>query len=363
MRMGRKGRGLRRLLRVFALLCLASTAEGASRCAERSAMAGTFLQPTEALVARDDAAWDALFGEIAALGMKDVYLQWSAADGVYEEGVIRWPRSPAALAKRVLDVAAKHGLRAWIGLSYTDAWWQRIERSRSLESVTVYLRRRLFVNEAAARDVAPVAVAHQAFAGWYVTEEIDDKNWLEPARRAAIAEYAGALARSLRALAPERPIAISGFATGFASPGTLASLWTSILEKGPIDVVLLQDGIGAGHLDEPELAMVLPSLRNAVTAAGRQLGMVVELFAVNEPAVNATAVKSEATENETAEPKWSARPATLARIERQIALARRFATGPLVAFSVPDYMSPFAGGNAARLYSEYRARVLRCPSR
>ena len=75
-------------------------------------MAGTFLQPTDAIVARDDSTWDALFHDIAALGMSDVYLQWSAANGTYENGVIHWPQSPADLAKRVLDAAAKHGLRA-----------------------------------------------------------------------------------------------------------------------------------------------------------------------------------------------------------------------------------------------------------
>lgn len=355
----RQGRGALEwaLSFVVAVLCLASTAGAASRCAERAPLSGTFLQPTEAVVARDDAAWDALFGEIAALGMSDVYLQWSAANGVYENGVIRWPRSPAALARRVLDAAAEHGLRAWIGLSYTDAWWQRINRSRPLDSLRVYLRRRLFVNEAAAREVAPVAVGHAAFAGWYVTEEIDDKSWLEPARRAAVAEYAGGLARSLRALAPERPIAISGFATGFADPSGLASLWAAILAAGPIDVVLLQDGIGAGHLDEPELATVLPPLREAVTAAGRRLGIVVELFTANEPAGG----KSEATEAGASAPRaWSAHPAPLARIERQIAFARRWATGPIVAFSVPDYMSTLAGDRAASLYAEFRARAPSC---
>src|SRR5262245_6641105 len=89
---------------LIASLC-AATAHAGARCPDGAPLSGTFLQPTTAVIERDAAAWDGLFADIARLGMKDVYLQWSAADGVYEGGEIRWPRAPAALARRVLDAA------------------------------------------------------------------------------------------------------------------------------------------------------------------------------------------------------------------------------------------------------------------
>ena len=60
---------------------------------------------------------------------------------------------------------------------------------------------------------------------------------------------------------------------------------------------------------------------------------------------------------------FAATPAPLARIERQLAVAGRWASGPVVGFSLPDYMSGFGGAAATRLLDEYLRWVDGCRSR
>ena len=313
----------------------ASVAYATAGC-PRAPLGATFLQPTAAIRARES-RWDELFDDVRRLGMSEIYLQWSAGVGVMEEGEARWPEDPAPFVRSVLDRAARRGLRVWVGLTYTDAWWTRIDRTRPLESVEVYLRRRLFWNGSLATLVAPVVRDHAAFAGWYVNDEIDDENWLEEERRVAVARYVHDLTARLRALTPDRSVSISGFATGFAPPGLLAEQWRAIVAGGGPDVVLLQDGIGAGHLTDRELRIVVPPVRAAVEEAGSDLGMVVELFA-QTPGTGTT------------ERPFSAAPARLDRVKAQTVTAASLVGGPLVASSVPDYMGPLAGGAAADLY-------------
>ena len=57
---------------------------------------------------------------------------------------------------------------------------------------------------------------------------------------------------------------------------------------------------------------------------------------------------------------FAAKPASLARVRDQITVASRLVVGPLVGFSVPDYMSPSAGPEAAGLYRGYLAWERRC---
>jgi hypothetical protein len=59
---------------------------------------------------------------------------------------------------------------------------------------------------------------------------------------------------------------------------------------------------------------------------------------------------------------FSAVPAPLARIDRQIALAAQFATPDIVAFSVPEYMTPAAGEASRRLLEGYMRKYIQAES-
>lgn len=333
---------------VLAALVAAPPCARAAADAPCPELDGTFVQLTSAAAARPRAEWERLFTDQEALGIDEVFLQWTAADGVaFYPASAGEPRDAAeGMVDLVLELAERHGQRVWLGLAHDAGWWTGIDRARPASEVEVFLARRRLANLAVARALAPLA-SRPSFAGWYVPDEVDDVSWLGEERRTLLAEHLARLTSELRALAPKAPVAVSGFAAGRATPEQLARLWSTLVVQAQLALVLLQDGVGAGKLELDELAAYLPALRAALEPTSARLGVVIELFTARpEPAGEGGG--------------FAATPAPLERVEQQTALARRYASGPLVAFSVPDYMSPFAGAEAERLYASYRARLESC---
>lgn len=354
-----------------------------ARCADVAALDGTFVQLTTAAATRPREEWERLFADLAALGIEEIFLQWTSADGVafYEASAASNASgaddaacgsdapstggaagasdqlaarhavgTPGGAVDLVLELAERHGQRVWLGLAHDAGWWAGIDRARPANEVEVFLARRRLANLAVARALAARAARTPAFAGWYVPDEVDDKNWLGEERGSLLATYLTQLADGLRELVPGAPVAVSGFAQGWATPEQLAHLWSAAASRAGLSLVLLQDGVGVRKLTLEDLEVYLPPLRAALAGTTARLGVVVELF-------------TERTGEGGAEAKtFVAVPAPLERIERQLAVARRFATGPLVAFSAPDYMSPFGGAEAERLFEDYRALRERCAS-
>jgi hypothetical protein len=337
---------------VLATVMLASPAARAAQakasCDGATALSATFLQLTRTAALRPRADWERLFDDLARVAVREVFVQWTLADGV--AFYARHPAAPddVAILDLLLELAERHGMRLWLGLAHDAGWWAGIDRARPATDVEVFLARRRLANLEVARALAPQVAGRASFAGWYVPDEIDDKNWLGADRSRLVVDYLRDLGASLAVLAPGVPFAASGFAQGWATPQQVVALWSEILDRSMLALPLFQDGVGAGKLTLDELPYYLPALRTAADARGRPLGVVVELFTAG------TAEASGGTE------AFVATPAPLARIERQIALASRWASGPVVGFSLPDYMSDFGGVAATRAYDAYRRWVDGC---
>jgi hypothetical protein len=146
----------------------------------------------------------------------------------------------------------------------------------------------------------------------------------------------------LRALAPEKRIAIAPFFTGRLDPAQHARLWQPVIARGLVDVFMLQDGVGTGRATPATARRYLEALRTIAPSTTRptELWSVVELF-----------------EQRSGPPHddqpFTARPAAFDVVARSLrkegAIADR-----LIAFSVLDYMDPRREGRAASLYDDYR---------
>ncbi|MCW5892867.1 MAG: DUF4434 domain-containing protein [bacterium] len=337
--------------RVLAIvLLLAGLAQPVTEASAGTAAAcrgidGSFLQLTRADALRPRADWERLFADMAAVGVAQVFVQWTLADGVafYAQDPPRADDVP--MVDLLLALAEQHGMRVWLGLAHDAGWWAGIDRARPANEVDVFLARRRLANLAVARALAPAVAGRPSFAGWYVPDEVDDRNWLDAERTALVADYLATLGRELAPLAPGAGIAVSGFAQGWGTPGQVAALWGTVAARAPLTLLLFQDGIGARKLGLDDLPAYLPRLRAALDPHGKRLGVVVELFDATSPEAGTA---------------FAAVPAPLGRVERQLGIAWREATGPVVGFSVPDYLSPFGGAAAGRAYAAYRDFVGRC---
>jgi hypothetical protein len=302
----------------------------------RPRLDGTFLQLTEAQGAWTRGQWESLFADLRGLGLKRVVVQWTLHDDTaFYPSAARRPVAQPPLPV-LLELADRHGMEVVLGLASDSRYWERIARDAKL--VEVYLRRLRLRSEAVARELAPLARAHASFAGWYVTEEIDDGSWLEAGRRALLTAYLGELAAALKTLTPGKAVAVSGFSNARCDPEALESFWRSLLAAAPIDEVLFQDGVGALKMDLSGLPLYLGAMERAVGTSGRRLGVVVELFEQTGGAPLDAG-------------PFTAVPAPPARVQRQLELA---AGRPTIAFTVPDYMRD-GDPRAARLREAYLA--------
>ncbi len=288
---------------------------------------GTFLQLTSQNQTWPVEKWQQLFADLRTLQIRELVVQWTVFD---DQIFYRTDNGQPVALDHVMHLAAAANIKVWLGLVYESQFWEQISREPAL--VEVYLRRLQLRAEEAA---AALALAYPRFYGWYLPTEIDDKHWQEHDSREVLFQHLKQLTATLRQIRPGSRVAISGFSNALMDPRTLQHFWSRLVTIGTINVVMFQDGIGAGKLNLQTLPLFLQALQEGVEQQGRRLQVVVELFQQTQAApFRAVSVP------------WE-------RVAAQIALAQRFTPHRLMAFSIPDYMTPQSGPAADRLYQDY----------
>ena len=328
------------MYRTLVAMLLSFALTGMARAAP--ALTGTFIQLLQVHSRWTDSDWHELVETLNSIGVREIIVQWSVLDDTafYSSKTIH-PIANAPLEK-LLSEADGAGLKVRLGLANQTEYWTKIESSP--ESVESYLRDLRVQSIAVAGELSAVAKNHASFNGWYIPEEIDDVNWRAPERRRLIVAHLAALGKELRKLSPASTIAISTFSQGKASPEFMQGLWSEIIGKTPIDILLFQDGFGTGKLEPDEAALYLQAARAAAEANHSTMEAVVELFRqVGGPPIS--------------EGDFRATPSTIERIKEQMGLAAKYSNGGIAGFSVPEYMTAFAGADGIRLLSEYRSLI------
>jgi hypothetical protein len=299
---------------------------------------GTFIQLWNKHGDWSASQWEELFQSFERMGLSKLVVQWTLHDetAYYDSSTYESVAHPPL--ELILEMADRHGMSVFLGLAQDSAFWMKIGRDPRL--VEVSLQRLRLNSQSVARELAPLVRKHASFAGWYLSEEIDDSSWLEPERRGVLKKHLAEMAEFLHNLSPAIPVAISGFSKANCDPVALEGFWKDILREAPIDLVLFQDGIGAFHLELPYLAPYLAAMHRAVESEGRGLIVIVEVFQqVDDDPLNREPFRAE--------------PASMDRILRQLKIAAPYSQAGMFAFSVPDYMSPVAGPKAEMLFESY----------
>jgi len=321
----------RLLLTALTLVLLAMPAVPSASAQERCPqLDGLFLQPLELHRSWSTDDWNGFFEELAGMEVRTLVLQWTELDqfSVFEGD----PETlPEGLIGQLLDSAERQGITLRLGLVQDPDYWERIQRDT--EQVDVYLRRHRLANRALAERLIATVGDRPGFEGWYITEEIDEVNWQDDARRALLRAHLAELAGTLRALAPGRSIAISGFTGARLDPTALAGFWQGLLTDSGIDLLMLQDGFGVQPMLAQDLALYLDALRLGAAAAGANLASIPELF-------------TQTAGTPIDEGPFAAAPAPIERVAAQL-----HATGGLVASRIgfsAEYITS-AGGRPSAL--------------
>ena len=308
---------------------------------------GTFLQLLDHHQEWKAEDWSRLFDEFGAMRISKIVVQWSVSEDLAFFASTALRHSPNPPLETVLDLADARGMKVSVGLWHDPCYWRNV--AVPAQAVEVYLRRARLRATAIAEELAPSMAKHPSFDGWYISEEIDDTNWVEPGRRRVLKEHLQSLSAKLHGLAPGADVSLSCFSNANMDPGSLEAFWRLVLTGSSIDRLLFQDGIGAHKLELAYLAPYLSAMKRATVESGRRLTVIVEVFDQTSSPGHDNGI-------------FSAVPAPLARIDRQIMLAAEFATPDIVAFSVPEYMTPAAGEASRKLLEGYVRKYIKAES-
>lgn len=298
-------------------------------------VSGTFFQTTKAVQSWTDEEWNTLFNTYNQLGIQEIIVQWTIYEDAYAQTDNDNIVPSLETFKTLLKNAEKNGIRVTVGGLFLSSYWERIKAEPDL--IKVHLLRIRRGTTEAMKQLAPELAESPSFAGWYISQEIDDRTWLNPTNREILCDFITGLKHDLDSLIPEKPISISAFSNGWASPEKLGKFWCIVAENTGLERVLFQDGVGAKKLMPSEVPLYLKGLQQEVSGTTCRIQPVLELFAQQEGA------------------DFKAVPAPLKRIEQQLAIEVPYAPQGVILFSVTEYMSPLGGENAEKLLQEVLA--------
>lgn len=330
---------------VGALLLTAAMYNGQAQGAPITSVAtsgclqGTFIQLVEANRQWTKDQWAALFDDFEKLRIRSVVLQWSVIDNEAFYASRRFKASANPVVDWIMALAQDRQIDVMVGLSHQSNHWTRITQANERQA---YLKEQIERVAVTAGELTPVVTKYQSFKGWYISEEIDDQNWVGDDQNDAMQSYLFQTTTLLRGLTPKAVLGVSAFANKTTTPGDLGMFWHHMLAKVKgLDIIYFQDGIGVHKLTLELLPDYYAAMHKALSTHKRELRPVVELF-------------EQTSGDPVATGEFKAVPATLERVQKQLQVASKYGV-QRIAFSVPEYLSMQTTPDAATAFKAYRA--------
>ena len=233
--------------------------------------------------------------------------------------------------REILRFADAHGMRVFLGTRADDGWWRWN---------AAYLDRSLAERKILIKTIHARYAAHRSFAGWYFTEEVSGN--LSPERVRLLRGYFRSQSdycKSLRA----QPVAFAPYFSHLTPLESMRKIYDELLDGAGIDVMMLQDGVGARGWDRDLEERIVPFFRMFRTVCDRRgvaLWSDLESFQRKDPAREGGFIAT-----------------TPDRLIRQLRAVAPY-VDRIVTFDFFHYMSPYRGERQRQLYEGYR-RYLR----
>jgi hypothetical protein len=246
-------------LAIIVLFCLPAIAQDCSGPTLR----GSFLQPTlgDAFTLKQ---WSNEFGYMRTAELDQMVIQWTADSKekttIYPSGLAGYTQNTKHdVVKRALDAADASGAQVYLGLQINDDWWTKYLTDKP------WLKNEARVANVLADDLWKRYGQHGSLTGWYLGFEVDNVESTSAEWDNLVAFYR-TVGNHLHQLTPGKPIVISPFFNTKAglSPSQWQTMWEYVLKRSPIDVLALQDGMGAGHTTRAQLPEWFSAVQNAI---------------------------------------------------------------------------------------------------
>ncbi|WP_455150079.1 DUF4434 domain-containing protein [Capnocytophaga sp.] len=216
------------------------------------ALTGTFVQ----LFGKDnwsEAQWDEFFTEIKDLGMNTLIVQYTAFKNPSND--ITWFNSANTFTatkskhtlERVLASAQRKGIEVHIGLHFDDTYWQH-------QTDVAWLQTQANYCIAIAEEIQAQFGTHVAFKGWYIPHEPEPNAYNTDEKVRLFREhFVDRISNRLHQL-NNKPVSIAAFWNSSLSTPDQLQHFMAELSKSNLQIIMLQDGVGAQHVTLERLA-------------------------------------------------------------------------------------------------------------
>ena len=214
-------------------------------------LTGTFVQ----LFGKNDwttAQWEKFFSELKELKINTVIVQYTAFKNAYND--ITWfdsantftsQKSRHTLA-RLFEAAQKQGIEVHIGLHFDETYWQN-QTNRAWLQLNAQRCIEL------AKEINSRFGNHPAFKGWYIPHEPEPYAYGSDEKIALFRDvFVNPIADALHSWGG-KPVSIAAFWNSkLTSPNQLQHFMAE-LAKSHLQIIMLQDGVGAKHVTLDQL--------------------------------------------------------------------------------------------------------------
>jgi len=179
----------------------------------------------------------------------------------------------------ILDYADRHEMEVYLGLSFESAWWKQWDDRDFLKKTTRSVK-------AFAPKVWKRYKKHRSFSGWYIPYELADYD-LDDDEISQLRTFYRNISRRCKKLSKRRnlPVVLSVFFSGSTPPKIVYKIYGELLKGTKIDVLMIQDGVGArnwfGEIKEKVLPY-LEAFRGAAKKNGAETWAVLENFTLSQ---------------------------------------------------------------------------------
>jgi len=241
----------------------------AATCTASPRFSGSFIQPP-LVDGWSDAELASEYTHLKNACITTQILQWTANSKqhttTYTTGMAGYTKSSSTeIPERVLSQAAAAGVDVYVGLQVNDDWWTKSAKDNA------WLTSEAATANALADELWSRYGNYGSFKGWYLPFEMDNANFKTSTEWSRMASFYSTVANHLHSLTPGKPVVIAPFFNAnlrnAQTPAEWQSMWTSILTTAPLDVIAVQDGVGAGHAASSQLAQWFSATRAAINAS------------------------------------------------------------------------------------------------
>lgn len=234
--------------------------------------------------------------------------------------------------ENILKVANELGMDVFLGLGLNPEYWSGKFDAKQESSM----------NQKIMTELKSLYGNFDSLAGWYLPEELDDRNFNTPSAKNTVKTYLKNMMMYAR-FYTGKPVMVSPYFGMNPNGAAYAEWWDEILSEVKIDIVAMQDGVGTRRTTVEESTAVFEALQPVMEKHGVEFWANVEVF--NQ--IHGWPVD---------ESSWQAVPADIERVLKQLELQSPYVEKVII-FDFPHYMSPRLGGKATELYNEYEEYI------